>query len=111
MAERTWLDAIATGDGMLISVEGQWCHIWMNNAWLWSQWGHPGAGASGHFDDKAQENGQSPLGLSSRSERRFDSPGGGKRLVMPSPGVRHTVVNGVMTVAEGKLVGAGRVRS
>lgn len=51
------------------------------------------------------------IGSSNRGERRFDLPGGGKRMVMPSKGVRHTVVNGVVTYAEGEIVGeaAGRV--
>jgi N-acyl-D-aspartate/D-glutamate deacylase len=47
------------------------------------------------------------IGSPNRGERRFDLPGGGKRMVMPSYGVRHTVVNGVMTYADGELVGAG----
>jgi hypothetical protein len=33
-------------------------------------------------------------------------PGGGKRMVMPSRGVRYTIVNGVTTYADGELVGA-----
>jgi len=47
------------------------------------------------------------IGSPNRGERRFDLPGGGKRMVMPSHGVRHTFVNGVGTYAEGELVGAG----
>jgi N-acyl-D-amino-acid deacylase len=47
------------------------------------------------------------IGSPNRGERRFDLPGGGKRMVMPSYGVRHTVVNGVMAYADGELVGAG----
>ncbi len=47
------------------------------------------------------------IGSPSRGERRFDLPGGGKRMVMPSYGVRHTFVNGVATYADGELVGAG----
>ena len=39
-------------------------------------------------------------------ERCYDLPGGGKRMVMPSRGVRHTIVNGVTTYADGALVGA-----
>jgi N-acyl-D-amino-acid deacylase len=46
------------------------------------------------------------VGSSNRGERRYDLPGGGKRMVMPSRGVRHTIVNGVTTYADGKLVGA-----
>jgi N-acyl-D-aspartate/D-glutamate deacylase len=33
-------------------------------------------------------------------------PGGGKRMVMPSRGVRTTIVKGVTTYADGELVGA-----
>ena len=46
------------------------------------------------------------VGSSNRGERRYDLPGGGKRMVMPSRGIQYTIVNGVMTYAEGKLVGA-----
>lgn len=46
------------------------------------------------------------IGSPSHGERRFDLPGGGKRMVMPSHGVRHTFVNGVATYTEGELVGA-----
>jgi N-acyl-D-aspartate/D-glutamate deacylase len=41
------------------------------------------------------------------SERRYDLPGGGKRMVTPSRGMRYTIVNGVTTYANGKLVGSG----
>ncbi|MGI9333418.1 MAG: hypothetical protein ACR2RL_09710, partial [Gammaproteobacteria bacterium] len=34
------------------------------------------------------------VGSSNRGERRYDLPGGGKRMVMPSRGVEHTIVNG-----------------
>jgi N-acyl-D-aspartate/D-glutamate deacylase len=34
------------------------------------------------------------------------APGGGKRMVMPSRGVRYTIVNGFTTYADGELVGA-----
>lgn len=47
------------------------------------------------------------VGSSNRGEWRYDLPGGGKRMVMPSRGVRYTVVNGTVTYAEGHLVGAG----
>lgn len=47
------------------------------------------------------------VGSSNRGERRFDLPGGGKRMVMPSRGVRHTIVNGVPIWAEGQQVDAG----
>jgi N-acyl-D-aspartate/D-glutamate deacylase len=46
------------------------------------------------------------VGSSNRGERRFDLPGGGKRMVMPSRGMRYTIVNGVTTYADGQLVGA-----
>jgi len=51
------------------------------------------------------------VGSTNRGERRFDLPGGAKRMVMPSRGVEYTVVNGVVTWADGKLTGAaaGRV--
>ena len=46
------------------------------------------------------------VGSTNRGERRFDLPGGAQRMVMPSRGVEHTVVNGVVTWADGKLTGA-----
>ena len=46
------------------------------------------------------------VGSTNRGERRFDLPGGAKRMVMPSRGVEYTVVNGVVTWANGKLTGA-----
>jgi N-acyl-D-amino-acid deacylase len=46
------------------------------------------------------------VGSSNRGERRYDLPGGGKRMVMPSRGVRYAIVNGVTTYADGQLVGA-----
>ena len=46
------------------------------------------------------------IGSGNRGERRFDLPGGGKRIVMPSRGVEYTVVNGAVTYAEGVLTGA-----
>ncbi len=46
------------------------------------------------------------IGSTNRGERRFDLPGGAKRMVMPSLGVEYTVVNGVVTWADGKLTGA-----
>ncbi len=46
------------------------------------------------------------IGSSNRGERRFDLPGGGKRMVMPSRGVECTIVNGEITYADGTLSGA-----
>ena len=46
------------------------------------------------------------IGSTNRGERRFDLPGGAKRMVMPSRGVEYTLVNGVVTWADGKLTGA-----
>jgi N-acyl-D-aspartate/D-glutamate deacylase len=46
------------------------------------------------------------VGSSNRGERRHDLPGGGKRMVMPSRGIRWTIVNGVVTYSEGELTGA-----
>jgi N-acyl-D-amino-acid deacylase len=46
------------------------------------------------------------VGSSDRGERRYDLPGGGKRMVMPSRGMRYTIVNGVTTYADGNVVGA-----
>ena len=47
------------------------------------------------------------VGSTNRGERRYDLPGGGKRMVMPSRGVICTLVNGKMVYAEGEIVGAG----
>jgi N-acyl-D-aspartate/D-glutamate deacylase len=51
------------------------------------------------------------IGSSNRGERRYDLPGGGKRMVMPSRGVQYTIVNGAVTYAQGALTGvaAGQV--
>jgi N-acyl-D-amino-acid deacylase len=51
------------------------------------------------------------VGSSNRGERRFDLPGGGKRMVMPSRGIECTVVNGEIVWRDGALTGAqaGRV--
>jgi N-acyl-D-aspartate/D-glutamate deacylase len=46
------------------------------------------------------------VGSSNRGERRYDLPGGGKRMVMPARGVQYTVVNGTVTYAHGALTGA-----
>jgi N-acyl-D-amino-acid deacylase len=46
------------------------------------------------------------IGSASRGERRFDLPGGAKRMVMPSHGVAYTIVNGTVAYAEGNATGA-----
>jgi N-acyl-D-amino-acid deacylase len=51
------------------------------------------------------------VGSVGRPERRYDLPGGAKRMVMRSQGVEMTLVNGVVTWEKGALTGAaaGRV--
>jgi N-acyl-D-amino-acid deacylase len=46
------------------------------------------------------------VGSSNRGERRYDLPGGAKRMVMPSRGVLYTIVNGACVFADGSLTGA-----
>ncbi len=46
------------------------------------------------------------IGSASRGERRFDLPGGAKRMVMPSRGVEYTIVNGAVAYAEGRPTGS-----
>jgi N-acyl-D-amino-acid deacylase len=46
------------------------------------------------------------VGSPPRGERRFDLPGGGKRMVVRSQGVETTIVNGVVTWRDGRLTGA-----
>ena len=46
------------------------------------------------------------IGSTNRGERRYDLPGGAKRMVMPSRGVEYTVVNAVVIWADGQLTGA-----
>jgi len=41
-----------------------------------------------------------------RPERRYDLPGGAKRMVMRSKGIEYTVVNGAVTWEKGALTGA-----
>ena len=43
------------------------------------------------------------VGSSMRGEMRLDLPGGGRRLVMPSRGIQHVVVNGRSLYDDGKL--------
>ena len=62
---------------------------------------HPGLAADiGVFDP-------STVGSTNRGERRYDLPGGGKRMVMPSHGVEYTIVNGEVVYASGQIVGNG----
>jgi N-acyl-D-amino-acid deacylase len=46
------------------------------------------------------------VGSSNRGERRYDLPGGAKRMVMSSRGVLYTIVNGACVFADGSLTGA-----
>ena len=46
------------------------------------------------------------VGSVGRPERRFDLPGGAKRMVMLSRGIEYTLVNGVVTWQKGSLTGA-----
>jgi N-acyl-D-amino-acid deacylase len=46
------------------------------------------------------------VGSGGRPERRYDLPGGAKRMVMPSHGIEYTLVNGVVTWEKGSLTGA-----
>src|SRR5204862_6326062 len=41
-----------------------------------------------------------------RPERRYDLPGGAKRMVMRSQGIEYTIVNGEVTWMKGELTGA-----
>jgi len=47
------------------------------------------------------------VGSPGRPERRYDLPGGAKRMVMRSQGIEYTVVNGEVTWEKGALTGAG----
>ncbi len=46
------------------------------------------------------------VGSSHRGERRYDLPGGAKRMVMPSRGIEYTIVNGAVTWERGAMTGA-----
>jgi N-acyl-D-aspartate/D-glutamate deacylase len=46
------------------------------------------------------------VGSSNRGERRYDLPGGAKRMVMPSRGLLYTIVNGACVFADGSLTEA-----
>jgi N-acyl-D-aspartate/D-glutamate deacylase len=48
----------------------------------------------------------SRIGSRNHGERRYDLPGGAKRMVMPSQGVEYTIVNGALTWQDGKLTEA-----
>jgi len=46
------------------------------------------------------------VGSMARPERRYDLPGGAKRMVMRSQGIEYSIVNGVVTWEKGALTGA-----
>ncbi|MEO8716753.1 MAG: amidohydrolase family protein [Burkholderiales bacterium] len=46
------------------------------------------------------------VGSVGRPERRFDLPGGAKRMVMRSQGIEYSIVNGAVTWEKGALTGA-----
>jgi N-acyl-D-amino-acid deacylase len=46
------------------------------------------------------------VGSGNRGERRYDLPGGAKRMVMPSRGMRYTIVNGECIFEDGQLTEA-----
>jgi N-acyl-D-aspartate/D-glutamate deacylase len=46
------------------------------------------------------------VGSVGRPERRYDLPGGAKRMVIRSQGIEYTLVNGVVTWMKGELTGA-----
>src|SRR6185437_9361837 len=46
------------------------------------------------------------IGSTNHGERRYDLPGGAKRMVMPSKGVEYTIVNGTTVYAGGQATGA-----
>jgi N-acyl-D-aspartate/D-glutamate deacylase len=46
------------------------------------------------------------VGSMGRPERRYDLPGGAKRMVMRSQGIEYTIVNGAVTWENGALTGA-----
>jgi len=46
------------------------------------------------------------IGSANRGERRYDLPGGAKRMVMPSRGVEYTIVNGQIVYADGRATGS-----
>jgi len=46
------------------------------------------------------------VGSAGRPERRYDLPGGAKRMVMRSRGIECTIVNGAVTWEKGELTGA-----
>ena len=47
------------------------------------------------------------VGSTNRGERRYDLPGGAKRMVMPARGVSHTIVNGTIVCRHGQTTGLG----
>jgi len=49
---------------------------------------------------------EAEVGSGGRPERLYDLPGGAKRMVMRSRGIRYTLVNGAVTLENGALTGA-----
>ena len=62
--------------------------------------------AAGHRRRHRDLRSRATIGSASRGERRYDLPGGAKRMVMPSRGVEYTIVNGTLVYAEGRATGA-----
>jgi len=46
------------------------------------------------------------VGSGDRGEKRFDLPGGARRIVMPATGIEHTIVNGAVIYESGDMTGA-----
>jgi len=49
---------------------------------------------------------EAEVGSGGRPERLYDLPGGAKRMVMSSRGIRYTIVNGAVTWENGALTDA-----
>ena len=60
-----------------------------------------------HAGVNVSQRSPNPVGSSNRGERRFDLPGGGKRMVMPSQGVHATIVNGHVVYRDGEVKEGG----
>lgn len=46
------------------------------------------------------------IGSGDRGEKRFDLPGGAKRIVMPATGIDYTIVNGAVVYEGGSMTDA-----